>query len=304
MAQSVTPEEFSAARGRGYHPEQVEEYLAGLSAERDAAWERAARLTVLANDMDAEAAALRTALEALGTADYAALGEGAQRLLATVEEEAADVRARAEAAARAEYEAADRAARALRDQARAEMDERLAALDEAARRDREAAEQQAAEIRGAAQAEADQVRGEAERALDGVRQDVARTLAEQEKEQRERLDALEHELAEREAGVDSRLADLTAHAERLLADAEREYEAAREDGRRMQGEAESTASGLLLMARATEERLDRDTERELRAHEARRDEIRAHLANVRTSLAALTGRPGVPDPAEPPAEEA
>ncbi|MCZ9337953.1 cellulose-binding protein, partial [Streptomyces sp. TRM76130] len=39
---------FVAVRGRGYRPEQVDVRAAVLSRERDAAWERAARLTVLA----------------------------------------------------------------------------------------------------------------------------------------------------------------------------------------------------------------------------------------------------------------
>lgn len=290
MAQSVTPEGFNVARGRGYHPEQVDMYVADLSVERDAAWERAARLTVLANDMDAEAARLRAAADGLGPATYEALGDGAQELFRVVEAEAADVRDRGEAAARGEYEAAERDGRAMRDQARAEAQQRLAVADEMAQGTRDLAERQAADLRDAARAEADRLDADAQRALDGVRQDIARSFAELEKEQRERLDALEHELAEREAGIDGRLTDLMGQAERLLATAQQAHTDAFDDARRMRSDAEAAADEIIARAHATEERVTHDSERSLRAHESNRDEIRAHLANVRTSLATLTGR--------------
>lgn len=51
---SASPHGFATVRGRerGYRPEQVEACAAALSEERDAAWERAARLTVLAREME------------------------------------------------------------------------------------------------------------------------------------------------------------------------------------------------------------------------------------------------------------
>ena len=91
MTTSLTPEGFSTARGRGYRPDQVDRFLVDLSDERDAAWERAARLTVLANDMEAEAARARAALESLGPANFEALGPGAAELLRLAESEAAGV---------------------------------------------------------------------------------------------------------------------------------------------------------------------------------------------------------------------
>jgi DivIVA domain-containing protein len=290
MAQSVTPEGFNVARGRGYHPEQVDAFVADLSAGRDAAWERAARLTVLANEMDAEAAALRGAAEALGPVSYEALGEGAQELFRQVEAEAADVRDRGEAAARGEYQAVERDARALRDRARADADACLAAAEEAAQGVHDAARRQAADLLGAAQAEADRLDAEAERALEGVRQDIARSLADLEKEQRARLDALERELAEREAVIDARVGDLMTRAEQLLRDAQQEHADAHESARRTQSQAEAAASEIIAQAHAAEERVNHDSDRALRAHESDRDEIRAHLAHVRTSLSTLTGR--------------
>ena len=290
MAQSVTPEGFHVARGRGYHPEQVDAFVAELSTGRDAAWERAARLTVLANEMDAEAATLRGAAEALGPVSFEALGEGAQELFRQVEAEAADVRERGETAARAEYDDAERDGRALRDRARADAEACLAGADESAHAVQEAAQRHAAELLGAARAEADRLDAEAQRALEGVRQDIARSLAEMEKEQRVRLDGLQRELAEHEAAIDARVGDLMDRAERLLSDAQRAHSDAHDDARRAQAQAEATAAEIIAQAHATEERVNHESERALRAHESHRDDIRAHLAHVRTSLSALTGR--------------
>src|SRR4051794_35234079 len=87
---------FSTPRGRGYRPDQVDRFLDELSEDRDAAWERAARLTVLANEMDAECRLLREQVDALSGSGFEALGAGAAELLRMVEEEAAAVRDRAE----------------------------------------------------------------------------------------------------------------------------------------------------------------------------------------------------------------
>src|SRR5882757_5888031 len=77
---SEAPHGFMAVRGRGYRPEQVDAYAAGLSRARDAAWERAARLTVLAKEMDAEAERLREVVARLVPQTYETLGEGARRI--------------------------------------------------------------------------------------------------------------------------------------------------------------------------------------------------------------------------------
>ncbi len=299
MAQSVTPEGFNAARGRGYHPEQVDEFVAGLAHERDDAWERAARLTVLANEMETEAGTLRAAANGLGPVSYEALGPGAQELFAHVEAEAADVRDRGESDARAAYDTAERQGRDLRDRARADSDARLAQADAGAQGIRDAALAQAGDLLGAARAEAERLDSEAERALDGVRQDITRSLSEMETEQRNRLDALVGELTERERAVDQRLGDLMARAERLLTEAQQAHADAHDAARRTQDDAEATAAEIVAQARATEERVNQDSDRALRSHEAHRDEIRAHLAHVRSSLSALTGRTLPPDDQEP-----
>ncbi|SHL98188.1 coiled-coil domain-containing protein [Actinacidiphila paucisporea] len=287
---------FEQARGRshGYRPDQVDRFLEELSEDRDAAWERAARLTVLANEMEAECAALREQVGALPPDGFESLGPGAQELMRLVEEEAAAVRERAEVEAQYARDAAETARRTLQDEARAAASARLAAAEDQAERTLDEACSRAAEILGHARGEADTVRGEAGQTLDAMRQDVERSEAEADKERQERLDALEHELGEHDAGVDSRLADLLADAERRLDAAHKERAAAEEALRTQQDEAEERAASMLAQARSHEEQVRRESERLLREHEEHRDEIRSHLAHVRATLASLTGRGGPP----------
>lgn len=82
-------------------------------------------------------------------------------------------------------------------------------------------------------------------------------------------------------------------------DARRALAETEEAARRRQEEADATAAELLAQARVREERIRLAAERELREHEVRREEIREHLAHVRGSLAALTGRE-TPDAEEEP----
>ena len=58
-----------------------------------------------------------------------------------------------------------------------------------------------------------------------------------------------------------------------------------------QEDAQAQAAEIVAQARAREERLARETERMLREHVERREELKAHLEHVRGSLAALTGKP-------------
>src|SRR5882672_5036152 len=125
---------FDIVRTRGYRPDQVDRFLDELSEDRDAAWERAARLTVLANEMDAECGALQKQVEALTSSAYDALGSGAQELLRLVEEESRAVRDRAETEAQYARDAADTARRTLQDETRAAAAARLAAAEDQAQR--------------------------------------------------------------------------------------------------------------------------------------------------------------------------
>ncbi|MYS14690.1 DivIVA domain-containing protein, partial [Streptomyces sp. SID4982] len=90
----------TARTPRGYRPDQVDAYLAALSRDRDAAWERAARLTVLARRMEGESARLRETAAGLAPQEYDALGERARHAFGLLREEAAALRERAHDEAR------------------------------------------------------------------------------------------------------------------------------------------------------------------------------------------------------------
>jgi DivIVA domain-containing protein len=282
---------FAVARGRGYHPEQVDRFLEALCEDRDAAWERAARLTVLANEMDAECAAVRERLTALGPVRYEVLGAGAQQLLELAEAEAAAVRDRAAAALRAARGSADSAGEAMLRDARAAAQARIAAADARAARHLESAGAQAAELRAEAERCAAHLRQEAERALDDVRQQVERVTSGRQQEQGERLDAQRREFAHLAADADARTADRFAAAEAMLREAEDAYAVVEDEARRALDQAEAFAVDTLAEAGAREDRILREAERELRHHELRCEEIREHLALVSSSLSALTARP-------------
>jgi hypothetical protein len=139
-------------------------------------------------------------------------------------------------------------------------------------------------------AEAEERRGEGLAALHAARERAERLLAEVETRHAERWDAAERDAAGRETALERRHAERSGVAEGRLAEAERALAAAAERARHEQEEADARAATLLAEARLRAERVERETERILREHETARDEMRAHMAHVRSSLAALTGR--------------
>ena len=112
----VSSHGFAVVRGRGYRPGQVDAYAAALSQDRDASWERAARLTVLAKEMEAELEELRERVVRLAPQTYETLGERARRIFQLGQEEAAALRdgARQEARRRVERRGRARTACATR----------------------------------------------------------------------------------------------------------------------------------------------------------------------------------------------
>ncbi|UFQ16114.1 MULTISPECIES: cellulose-binding protein [Streptomyces] len=287
---SSSPHGFTTVRGRGYRPQQVEAYAAGLSEERDEAWERAARLTVLAKDMEAEAAHLREVVSRLAPQTYETLGGRARQILALAREEADAVREAARDEAQAVVEAAEAAAREVREAARVYAEEVGAQADEwvgrRLREDRGAAD----EARISARRDVKEWRGAALAVLRETRRRCEALLAEQEKEQAGRWEAAERELTEREAAADARDAELIAAAEARLSEAERAFAEAEEAARHKREDAQAWAAEIVAEARLREERIARETERVLREHGEEWDEVRAHMDHVRGSLAALTGR--------------
>ncbi|MEV5979241.1 cellulose-binding protein [Streptomyces sp. NPDC052114] len=281
---------FVTVRGRGYRPAQVEAYADGLSRDRDAAWERAARLTVLAKDMEVEAEHLRDAVARLAPQTYETLGGRARQILALGEEEAAALGEAARAEAQRLAETAEADAGQARDAARAHAERVGADAEEWARLRLLADRSTADEARVAARHDVKEWRGEALAALREMRQRCEGLLADQEKEQTERWEAAEREAAEREAASDARDAERVAAAEARLSEAKRAFAEAEESARHRQEDAEARGAELVAAAVVSEERVVRETERVLREHGEQWDEVRAHMDHVRSSLAALTGR--------------
>ncbi|MER5962064.1 cellulose-binding protein [Streptomyces sp. NPDC002057] len=286
---------FAVGRGRGYRPEQVDRHLAALSGDRDGAWERAARLTVLVKEREAEAVRLRAAVEALAPQRYESLGARARKILELAEQEDETLVRAAEAEAQSLAEAAETAGREAAGAARAYAEGVRTAADAAARATLEAARGRAEELTTEAGREAGERLSAAREVFEETERRAAELLAGQHAEQTSARDEAER-LAEGEAAaLDSRHEELTSAADARLGDARRALARTEEGARHGQEDAEARASALLAEARMKAERVERETERVLREHEEAREEIHAHVDHIRNALAALTGR----GPAEP-----
>ncbi len=289
-AASVSPHGFPVVRGRGYRVEETDAYVTALARDRDDAWERAARLTVLAKEMEAETARLREVVSALPPQTYETLGRRAQNLLALTTEESEALRAAAQDEAQSLRDAADAAARQARDEARAYADEARADAEARAKQILLAAQATADETRAEARREAKEQRGEALAALKEMRRRTEAMLTDLGNEQAERWELVGRELASLDAESEARRAQLAAYAEATLSAAKRTFAEAEESARHSQEDADARAAELLGEARVQQERTERETERLLREHEESREEMQAHMDHIRNSLATLTGR--------------
>ncbi|MFE2041014.1 DivIVA domain-containing protein [Streptomyces sp. NPDC059477] len=285
----VSPQGFVTVRGRGYRPDQVDAFTEALSQDRDAAWERAARLTVLAKNMEAEAGRLRETAAGLPPQTYECLGERAQRVLRLAQEEADAVRDGVRRAGQERVAEAESYALGVRREAQEEADTLRAEVEERARQLLLAARAEADDLRVGARRDIKEGRGEALSALREVRQRTTGMLAEQHKEHAERWAAAEREVVGSAAALDAGHAERAARAEAALAAAQQAFAAAEESAGRLQEEARARAAELLADARLREDRIARETERVLCEHGERWDDVRAQMDNVRSSLAALTG---------------
>ncbi|MER5684301.1 cellulose-binding protein [Streptomyces sp. NPDC002205] len=289
-AAPVSAHGFVVVRGRGYRPEQVDGTVTALSAAREEAWELLARLTALAEELEAESAGLAEVVATLAPQTYVSLGERAQEMLALAEAEAEAVRGAALEEARALRDTADAAARAFRGTARADSDAMRAAAGAHVDETVSSAQRRADDMLAAALKDAGEVHDEVQAAVAETRRRTAAVLANQEQEHTERWKAAERELAEAEAAQAAHHDALTEQAENRLAEARRALAETEEAARHGQEDAEAQSTELIAAARVREERVVRETERILREHEEGREEVLAHMAHVRNSLAALTGR--------------
>ncbi|WP_043433621.1 cellulose-binding protein [Streptomyces pluripotens] len=287
---SISPHGFVTVRGRGYRPDRVDACMEALSQDRDAAWERAARLTVLARDMEAEVARLRETVTALAPQAYDTLGERARHVFQLVLDEAADVRERARHEAGQRLAQAEAEAEGVRQEGQEAAHALRAEADERCRQRLLAARAEADDLRVRARRGVKACRGEALAALREMRQRTTGMLAEQSREHAEGWAAAERAEAGRAAAFDAWQAEQVNRAETALSEAKRALSEAEESARRCQEEARARAAEVIAAARVREERIARETEQVLCEHGETWDDVRAHMDHVRSSLITLTGR--------------
>ncbi|MBW1602732.1 cellulose-binding protein [Streptomyces sp. JJ66] len=290
MSSTQSPHGFEVVRGRGYRPGQVDQRVAALFQEAATAKERLGRLDVLARELGEEAERLHATVSALPPPTYESLGGRAVALLAEVEAEAADVRRRAGAEAATLRADAEAHAHELRATARARAAGIRAAGEKAGDAALARAGVTADEARAAARVMAERLRGEAEDHLREITERCAELLSGQERDQAACGEAAEAERAARKAQTAAHAATLEERGRAALEAARRAYAEAEEAA---DAAAEATAAEtavLLAKARAQAEDIDRETGRVLREHNRRADELRDHLARVRSTLSTLTGQ--------------
>ena len=115
-------------------------------------------------------------------------------------------------------------------------------------------------------------------------------LAGQSCEQAERQAVAERAERERAGALDAHHAESVARAEQEVCAAQRALAEAGEAAVRRQAKAEAEAAEVVAGARVRQEWIARETERVLREHGERWDELQAQMASVRSSLSSLTGR--------------
>lgn len=280
--------DFVVVRGRGYRPDQVDAYVDALFRNRDAAWERAARLTVLAREMEEEAERLRETVAQLAPQTYETLGEGARRIFELVEEEAAAVREGVREEARRMREEAQAYADGVREAAQAHADAVGAEADEYARQRLLAARAEAGEIRITAKRALKDRRGEVLGPLRQTRQRTNGLLNDQAKEHAERWADIEREAEEQMAALRASEVERAARAEASVAEAELVLADAEASAKRLNEEARAHGTAVLAEARKRAEEISQETERVLHEHGKMWDEVRTHMDQMRNSLTALT----------------
>lgn len=286
----LTPHGFVPVRGRGYRAPQVDAYVAVLSGERDDALEHAAGLAALVEELEGEVERLREVAAALPPQTYDALGERAMRILALSEEQSAELHTTAHADSGSLTGAAEEAARATRDAARDRADALHAEADAHEERVLGEARATAEALTAEATRDSEEQRAVSRAVIAQARRRTTDLLADQEKDHTERTEAVEQDIAARAAAQQAEHADLTGRADGTLADARRAFADTEEAARHSDEDARARAEEIVAQARMTAERVSRETDRILRDHTERREEMRARMDHVRTSLASLTGR--------------
>ncbi|MFJ2110968.1 MULTISPECIES: cellulose-binding protein [unclassified Streptomyces] len=281
--------------GRGYRPVQVDKKIAALTKDCEDAWERVERLTALAERMESESVRLAEQVAGLEPQTYETLGHRARQILALTAAEDESVRREVREECQAVLDAAQESARKLRDAAKERSDELRAEAEAYAEQVTDRSLDAAEDLRSEARTEADAQRAEALDELKEVRRRTQRVIDDLEQKHAEMLAADDREFGRRGAALDAENDVLVASAEARLSETRRMLSEAGEQARHRQEDAQDTAAELMAQARVRADKVLRDTERLVREHDEAREEMRAHMAHVRNSLAALTGRPPTED---------
>lgn len=290
MSSTLSPHGFSTVRGRGYRPAQVDARLDALLLECEELREQDARLEVLAKELSDEADRLRAVVAALPEPTFESLGERALRILREAEEQAAELTELAATDTERLRGEAREAGQALCDAAEKAADQQRAEAASAAEETVRAATEAAGELLTAARTEAEETGRAAREKLAEVARRGSALLERQDEDHSGQSEALAKELAGLEAETSASVTALEERGEVALATAKRLYSEAEEAARHAVEDAEAQAAEIVAEARVRADRIARETERVLRGHEESATELRAHLAHVRATLAALTGR--------------
>lgn len=287
MSDILSPYGFDIVR-RGYERQQVDEHIAKLISERDAAGGRISSLEKRIEELHLETQNAQAQLDDKEPS-YAGLGARVEKILRLAEEEAKDLREEARLAAEQHRELAEQQGSQVRAEAEKYAKERKAKADEEGTRIVDRSQERASHVLAAAEKDAVAKREEAQALFEETRAKAAQAAAEFETNLAKRRDQAERDLAKRQAAAEKRLSEIESRAEQLRLEAEKLRADAERRSRQTIETAQRQADDILADARAKADRQRAESERELNALTHRRDSINAQLTNVREMLATLTG---------------
>ncbi|MER5635974.1 hypothetical protein ABT095_03340 [Kitasatospora sp. NPDC002227] len=279
---------FTAAR-RGYAPEQVDQALAALTAERDNAWERLAVLGAGIREMEKRLADVRQAAADAPEPDYGVLSEQAAKLMGIAEAEALAVREAAERAAEDERDATYDAGQLLDAQSKEYAVTTRSEADQAVRRTDERSRAEAERIRAEADADARAIRDAATADAAKIRVGAAEAEERAEGKLAELRRRADEMFAAAETRADAEDTKISATAERRLKEAEQHRETVLGQIKQTEVEAQAKADQLVDAARREADRIRTASEREQKEFAARHEIVQQHLDHIKGTLAALTG---------------
>ncbi|WP_042412610.1 hypothetical protein [Streptacidiphilus anmyonensis] len=292
MSNPTTPgiSDFPLTR-KGYDVDQVEQSLVRLTASRDEAWQRLAALGDGMRELERRLMDLQAtrAVAEATVPNFEVLSPRAAGLLATAEEEAEAVRADALADSTRIDGEARAEARRLRTTAGQYADQVRAAAEESQRRELDRARNQAETLRGEGDRDA-RLAGEASSVY---AEEVHGRADQASRDAHSWLTAqqrtVDQEFAAHEAKVVAWEEQVIAIGERKVSESERHLKAMQARSDEIDADASTQAERLVEAARREAARIAEQVEREQATFAQRREHIQSQLDHIRETLAALTG---------------